>query len=535
MRTHQYQEKSTFVRNTGVFFPPVIQKKRTVGSSNDSYEKEADHIADKVMKMPKSSSQTAHSGLSVQRKCSACEQEEKLQMKPVAESISPLAQRSSSENDGTVSNHVESQINSSEGGGNAMDSETKNFMENRFGTNFSDVKIHTGSYAVQMSKDLNAQAFAVGNDIYFNEGKYSPNSDKGKHLLAHELTHTIQQGNKIQTKTNNTIQRYIDGKGTVGSAIGNDYRISDDLTMAVKVGYPNHDFFAESGKAAISNIFLAAVGSGIRLVEESTNFNVSQGSNSKSLKKITPKNEQNSTSGSGMKISDDCGNSCAVVVGSNRRDALHRDAMTGADDKTKATTPSLMKAEIMKKMLNKWLTMPSTSATLKTEINDTLTRAGAKQLEINTSEAAYNAAITEADKEAKGDIYWSKLDEYGNIMMSFYNKMPETHREEVDKYLKINQYAAPQVGQGYTMSSGGSNYAGKRTWNFHWGGVVMKSNDQKDTVTLENYAVPGNVENDLWDFAMYGNASKPGQTFHEQHHDTQQHGDRPTTMVIEKK
>lgn len=79
-------------------------------------------------------------------------------------------------------------------------------MESRFGTDFSDVKIHTGSEAVQMSSELNAQAFAVGNDIYFNEGKYNPNSDSGKHLLAHELTHTVQQSGGIGRK----IQKYRD-------------------------------------------------------------------------------------------------------------------------------------------------------------------------------------------------------------------------------------------------------------------------------------------------------------------------------------
>jgi hypothetical protein len=528
----QKEQKQASKKNNSTFFKPAIQKKLSVGSANDSYEVEADQVADKVMKMSESSPQVTQSGALLQ-KCS-CDKEEKLQMKPLAETITPLIQRSSKESttESQVPNHIENQISSSKGNGSSMDNGTKNFMENRFGTDFSNVKIHTGNEAVQMNRELNAQAFAVGNNIYFNEGKYSPNSDRGKHLLAHELTHTIQQGSKIQSKSN-TIQRYFDGKGTAGSAIGNSYRIADDLTTAVRVGYPNHDLYAESGKAAISNILLASVGSGIRLVEESATLNVSQGGSSKTLKKIIPKNVQNSTVGSGMKISDDCGNSCAVVVGSNRRGALHHDAMTGKDDKTMATTPSLMKAEIMKKMLNKWLTMASTTAPLKTEINNTLAKANSKQLEINAAEAAYNAASA-ADKEVKGDIYWAKVDEYGNIMMEFYNKMSETKREEIDKYLKINQFANPSVGQGYTMSSGGTNYVGQSTWNFHWGGVVMKSNDQKDTVTLENYAVPGNVENDLWDFAMYGNASKTGQTFHEQHHDTKQHGNRPTTMTIEK-
>ncbi|EJL75837.1 eCIS core domain-containing protein [Chryseobacterium populi] len=522
-------EKAAAPKNNTSFFKPVVQKKLSVGSPNDSYEAEADRVADQVMSKPGSSSQIAQKGISLQ-KYAACEQEEKLRMKPLAESITPMIQRSATETAGEsqAPDHIESRINAGKGNGNTMDHSTKSFMENSFGTDFSNVKIHTGNEAVQMSRDLNAQAFAVGNDIYFNEGKYSPNSDKGKHLLAHELTHTIQQGH------NKSIQRYLDANGTAGSAVGNTYRISDDLTTAVKVGYPNHDLYAEAGKAAVSNVFLAGVGSGIRLVEESSNFNVSHAGNKKTLKKITPKNTQNSTAGNTMKISDDCGNSCAVVVGGNRRGATHRDALTGADSKTAATTPSLMKAEIMKKMLDKWLTMPSTSAQQKTEINAVFTRANAKQLEINAAAAAFSAATTEADKKAKGEIYWAKIDEYGNIMMEFYNNMSESKREEVDKYLKINKFASPSVGQGYTMSSGGANYAGENTWNFHWGGVVMKSNDQKDTITLENYAVDGDEENERWDFAMYGTAAKKGQTFHEQHHDTHQHGDKPTTMTIEK-
>jgi hypothetical protein len=73
-------------------------------------------------------------------------------------------------------------------------------MENRFGNNFSDVKIHTGNDAVQMSKELNAQAFTVGSDIYFNSGKYAPEASDGKHLLAHELTHVVQQSGSIGRK-----------------------------------------------------------------------------------------------------------------------------------------------------------------------------------------------------------------------------------------------------------------------------------------------------------------------------------------------
>ncbi len=68
------------------------------------------------------------------------------------------------------------------------------------GADFSGVRVHTDPTAVQMSKDLTAQAFTYGNDIYFNQGKFDPATRAGTHLLAHELTHVQQQkpGRKIQ-------------------------------------------------------------------------------------------------------------------------------------------------------------------------------------------------------------------------------------------------------------------------------------------------------------------------------------------------
>ncbi|MEP6930657.1 MAG: DUF4157 domain-containing protein, partial [Flavobacterium sp.] len=74
-----------------------------------------------------------------------------------------------------------------------LDKKTKKEMESGFGSDFSNVKIHTDASAVQMSQELGAQAFTNGNDVYFNQGKYNPGSQEGKHLLAHELTHTVQQ------------------------------------------------------------------------------------------------------------------------------------------------------------------------------------------------------------------------------------------------------------------------------------------------------------------------------------------------------
>jgi hypothetical protein len=107
--------------------------------------------------------------------------------------------------------NLESNLNSSKGGGSPLPSQAKSEMESGFGTDFSNVKIHNDSKAVQMNQQLGSQAFANGSDIYFNEGKFNPSSQSGKHLLAHELTHTVQQGATVRKKpeisaTSQTIQ-----------------------------------------------------------------------------------------------------------------------------------------------------------------------------------------------------------------------------------------------------------------------------------------------------------------------------------------
>jgi len=185
----------------------AIQTKLEIGAANDKYEVEADRMADHVV------SRMA-SGDSVQRKCSACEAEEKvqpklqrmeeeetLQAKPMIsrmeEEEEAMQMKSAIQRSGNgsmeASSEIESSLRSSKGGGNPLSDGTRSSMESAFGTDFSNVRVHTGNQAVQMSRDLNAQAFTHGSDIYFNSGKYNPESSSGQRLLAHELTHVVQQ------------------------------------------------------------------------------------------------------------------------------------------------------------------------------------------------------------------------------------------------------------------------------------------------------------------------------------------------------
>ncbi len=95
---------------------------------------------------------------------------------------------------------VAQQIHQTKGQGSYMAKSTRNELGQKMGADFSKVKIHTDQNAAALNDSLGAKAFTHGNDIYFNKGNYDPGSSKGKHLLAHELTHTIQQKGNAQEK-----------------------------------------------------------------------------------------------------------------------------------------------------------------------------------------------------------------------------------------------------------------------------------------------------------------------------------------------
>jgi hypothetical protein len=106
-----------------------------------------------------------------------------------------------------VLNRVERKLFDNKGKGEPLADETRIAMEVRFGADFSAVKIHTDADAVAMSRELSALAFTHGRDIFFNAGKYEPESVRGRTLLAHELTHVVQQGAAEQKVSEETITK----------------------------------------------------------------------------------------------------------------------------------------------------------------------------------------------------------------------------------------------------------------------------------------------------------------------------------------
>lgn len=117
------------------------------------------------------------------------EKEEKKDGKP-----SVMAKESSSHGAQDGGDQLARQLKDQRGDGSPLPREVRKEMGNSIGADFSDVRIHTGEKAAELSNEIGAQAFTHGNDVYFNSGKYDTDSSAGKHLLAHELTHVVQQG-----------------------------------------------------------------------------------------------------------------------------------------------------------------------------------------------------------------------------------------------------------------------------------------------------------------------------------------------------
>ena len=102
-----------------------------------------------------------------------------------------------------VSSQMESQLNHLQGGGQAMPEGLRSMMESGFGQDFRQVRLHTDSEAANMSNSIHAKAFTHGNDIYFNQGKFNPNSEEGQRLVAHELVHVAQGKAFVRRKKEN--------------------------------------------------------------------------------------------------------------------------------------------------------------------------------------------------------------------------------------------------------------------------------------------------------------------------------------------
>ena len=137
------------------------------------------------------------------------QEEEEVQRQPKEETEEDTLQQQAGEEEEVwrksdeppaVTAQIQSDLSRSLTGGQPMGSDTRNFMESRFNADFSGIKIHTDSKAAVLSQQLHAKAFTYKNHIFFAKDQHQPGTDSGRRLLAHELTHTIQQGEAVRRK-----------------------------------------------------------------------------------------------------------------------------------------------------------------------------------------------------------------------------------------------------------------------------------------------------------------------------------------------
>ncbi|WP_266168802.1 DUF4157 domain-containing protein [Dyella subtropica] len=159
-----------------------IQRKSTVSSPGDPYELEADATADRVMRMALPTA-VGSAPLAIQRKCAQCEEEED----------HAIQAKHASHASAETSLDARAAIDAARQAGAPLPAHLRSFFEPRFGYDFSRVRVHTDAGAAAGARAVQARAFTAGHDIVFNAGEYVPDTHAGLHLLAHELTHVVQQ------------------------------------------------------------------------------------------------------------------------------------------------------------------------------------------------------------------------------------------------------------------------------------------------------------------------------------------------------
>ena len=282
--TPEKSNSSSFInrkKQQPFFSPVIIQAKLTIGPVDDPYEREADAMADKVMRMSDGETlQTKPSPINIQRKCAHCEEEEEeklqrkednednqlLYRKPIADlpvqrkcaaceeekNIQP--KRSTGGSVPAVTPFVNHVLQSS---GHPLEMGTRSFMESRFGYDFSNVQIHNDSLAHQSSADINALAYTHDRHIVFGAGQYQPNTNSGKQLLAHELTHVMQQKEYSQKAGLIMRQPLPPGRSTTIDSNGKKYIITRDyklLTAEKEKTLPPSARFGADAKNVFINI-----------------------------------------------------------------------------------------------------------------------------------------------------------------------------------------------------------------------------------------------------------------------------------------
>jgi len=478
----------------------TVQTKLSVSRPGDQYEQEADRVADQVMRMPGPS-------VRLQRKCGcggstaaggSCDEcaSKPVQLKRTAtpDNSSPVGAPAS----------VHDVLRSP---GRPLEASARKFMETRFSRDFNHVRVHTDPSAASSARQINALAYTAGHNVVFGPGQYSPYTDKGKALLAHELAHVVQQTSPGAGRP--TIQRFTDynslEQGMNGSLgwvhpSGTALKVSDDGQLAVEdLGWgSSRRSWAEPAKITSANSILKAQGSKVELKTRAGNISGNPpGVPMGKTVKLTEVEPVDAATGTSLTLIAGCSNACRQVMGI-------------ADTE-------------------------STVAVMKAGKNEEFTKGYA-------SFAGYGGAPNTTGPEKWSEEIFKKEFGAGLTRTEALKKYSDltTKKDAFDKKYGINKYSVPTVGQGITAGTEfnmpgfkkhqvpgpGGTMVDRNTWNFHFATAILASG--KDYITIEN-ATGSTSPFWVW---MYGPASKK-QSFDEFQVATLGHGTKQTSMVVE--
>ena len=195
----------------------LLQAKLVVNQQGDEYEREADRVAELVMRMPAGPVVgMLRGGRGIQRTCAGCASGRHLCTECADEAAeAEFVQRMAAPNSaGQAPATPDGQLTALHGGGQPLSPGGRSFFEPRFGYDFSRVRVHTGPEASRSTRALNALAYTHGRHVVFANGRYAPGTHEGRRLLAHELTHVVQQagGNRraaIMRQVNPERKRFL--------------------------------------------------------------------------------------------------------------------------------------------------------------------------------------------------------------------------------------------------------------------------------------------------------------------------------------
>lgn len=221
-----------------------IQPKLTVGAPGDPYEQEADRVAEQVVQQlhTQPSQAQANPDDRVQR-----------QLRPGA-----IVQRWGATGGSSVSPELETSIQQARGSGQPLDTNIRQPMERSFGADFSSVRVHTDAQADDLNRSLLSRAFTTQQDVFFKRGEYNPSSRSGQELIAHELTHVVQQtgigrDDEVQTKPTPSLTPPLVKLGHPNG--GSIQRVDESLRKILEEGgdYALKDPFMTYTKATNTN------------------------------------------------------------------------------------------------------------------------------------------------------------------------------------------------------------------------------------------------------------------------------------------